>query len=122
MAIPRLYWMLECTACGGRLVVFDSYLKFVGTPNPIPHEGEGYEGPPLPERHKCPKGCLNSLNAVGSISHPSERTMWLAKPHVPVEMTNEQLDEWRRLIDEAGLFISGRSTPARTWWKIWQSH
>jgi hypothetical protein len=121
MAIPRLYWMLECTGCEARFVVFDSYLKFVGTRNPVPYDGEGYEGPPLPERHTCPRRCVHPLTAIGSIGHPSERTMWLSKPHVPVEMTEEQIQEWRLLIDEAGLSRGERATPLRPWWKIWRS-
>ena len=45
MAIPVLYWMLECTECGSRLVVHDSYLEFVGTSDPEPKPGAGYGGP-----------------------------------------------------------------------------
>ena len=119
MAIPRLYWMLECTGCRRRFVVYDSYLKFVGTRNPIPYDGEGYEGPPLPERHKCSEGCLHPLKAVGSISFPGDRTMWLFQPHIPVEMTEDQIGEWTRLIDEAGLSRSGRSMASRPRWRIW---
>jgi hypothetical protein len=63
MAIPILYWMLECTACGSRLVVHDSYLKFDGTSNPNPLPGDGYGGAPLPERYKCTKGCSRPNNA-----------------------------------------------------------
>ena len=52
MAIPVLYWMLECSRCSSRMVVRDSYLKFIGVPgatrdNPPP-PGAGYGGPPLP--------------------------------------------------------------------------
>jgi hypothetical protein len=120
--IPVLYWMLECTACGSRFVVHDSYLKFVGTrdPNP-PEEGAGYGGPPLPERHTCTKGCSRPLKAVGSIFSPEDETMWLHEPHLPVEMTKAQSDEWRRLIQAAGLAdaaISRMPLP-RPWWRIW---
>jgi len=101
MAIPALYWMLECTACGSRFVVYDTYLKFVDTSKPIPVSGEGYEGPPLPERYECAKGCSRSLKAIGSIFRPDDEEMWLHTPHVPVKMTKAQSQEWRQLIEVA---------------------
>ncbi len=104
VAIPVLYWMLECTGCGTRRVVRDCYLVFVGTPNdPDPAEGAGYSGPPLPERYRCTKGCPAPMRAVGSIFEPRDRTMWLHEPHRPIEMDQHQVDEWLRLIREAGL-------------------
>jgi hypothetical protein len=103
MAIPTLYWMLECTGCGNRFVVYDSYLKFVGISDADAHPGAGYEGPPLPERHRCPGGCASPLKTIASIFHPADREMWLHKPHVPVEMTKVQAEEWKRLLREAGL-------------------
>jgi hypothetical protein len=102
MAIPVLYWMLECTGCGSRLVVRDSYLKLVGTSDPHPSDDAGYGGPPLPERYRCTKGCFRPMKAVGSIDSPDGRTMWLHDPHVPIEMTKTQSEECLRLIQEAG--------------------
>ena len=122
MAIPVLYWMLECTGCGSRLVVHDSYLEFVGTSDPNPPPGAGYGGPPLPERHTCTKGCSRSMNALGSIFNLDDRTMWLHDPHVPIEMTKIQSGEWRRLIQEAG-YVGNPDVkfipPRRPWWKLW---
>ena len=46
MAIPVLYWMLECAECGSRLVAHDSYLKFVGTSDPA-------SGHPSRARRNC---------------------------------------------------------------------
>lgn len=128
--------MLECTACGSRCVVHDSYLEFVGTSDPNPpdgagyggpplseqeqHEddgdevefggfgdlgnpGAGYGGPPLPERYTCAKGCSRPMKAIGSIFDADDEEMWLHEPHVSVKMTKAQSDEWRQLIQAAGL-------------------
>ena len=103
MAIPILYWMLECTGCGKRRVVHDCYLVYVGSSDPHPAPGDGYSGPPLPERYHCTKGCSSPMRAVGSIWKPGERTMWLDEPHKPIEMEQYQIDEWHQLIREAGL-------------------
>ena len=121
MAIPVLYWMLECTACGSRRVVHDSYLQFVGTSDPDPQPGEGYEGPPLPERYTCTKGCSRPMKAVGSIFDPDDEEMWLHEPHVKVRMTKAQSNEWRRLIQAAGLGGGGTSNAwsRKAWWRIW---
>jgi hypothetical protein len=102
--IPTLYWMLECTGCRTRRVVHDCYLVHVPTSNDEePEEGDGYGGPPLPERYSCTKGCTAPMRAIGSISNPMDRTMWLHEPHKPIEMSQHQLNEWFRLIQEAGL-------------------
>jgi len=103
MAIPILYWMLECTACGSRLVVHDCYLRFVGTSDPYPNLGGGYEGPSLPERYRCTNGCSGPMKAIGSIFRPNDKEMWLHDPHVCVSMTKAQLNEWRQLIRAARL-------------------
>jgi len=105
MALPILYWMLECTACGSRLVVYDKYLKFVGSSYPKgapPPPDGGYGGPPLPERYKCTKGCSRPLKVIGSIFRPNDEEMYLHDPHVRVKMTKAQSDEWRQLIQAAG--------------------
>ena len=112
MAIPILYWMLECTACGHRLVVHDSYLEFVGTSDPNPMPGAGYGETPLPERYTCTKGCSRPMKAIGSIFSPDDKEMWLFKPHVPVKMTPARSAEWRLLIradEDPGLlgFLAG---------------
>jgi hypothetical protein len=102
MGIPVLHWMLECTECGTRLAVYDTYLKFLGTSEPNPMPGAGYGGPPLPERYKCANGCRWPMRAVGSIFDLQDDTMWLHEPHVPIKMSKVQLEEWRRLIREPG--------------------
>lgn len=99
MAIPTLYWMLECTECGTRFVVHDEYLKFVGNSEPNPGLGAGYGGPPLPERYTCARGCSRRLKVIGSIFDPEDKEMWLHAPHVPVWMTGALMNEWRQLID-----------------------
>ncbi len=121
MAIPVLYWMLECTECGTRCVVYDSYLKFVGTSDPDPPDGAGYEGPPLPERYPCTKGCSRPMRAIGSIFDPDDKTMWPHEPRVPVAMTQAQLNEWRQLIQAAGLaeYETSKKEPGKPWWRIW---
>ena len=101
MAIPVLYWMLECSYCGTRLVVHDSFLEFVGGPDC--DEGEGYGDRPLPERHGCSKGCSGPMRALGSIFRPEDEEMWLFEPHVPIAMTRAQRDEWSRLIQNTGI-------------------
>ena len=103
MAIPVLYWMLGCTECASRRVVHDSYLEYLGTSARVPPAGAGYGGPPLPERYDCLKGCLQELRAVGAISTPEDRILWLNEPPVPIAMNQHQLDEWSRLIEDAGL-------------------
>ena len=120
MAIPVLYWMLECTVCASRRVVHDSYLRYVGTTNPNPGPGQGYGGPPLPERYTCTKGCSGPMKSIGSIFSPEDEEMWLQEPHVCVWMTKEQLAEWRRLIEAAGMGgSSSRMPPRKPWWQIW---
>jgi hypothetical protein len=103
MAIPILYWMLECKGCGCRRIVRDSYLKFIGTSEPDPPPGAGYGDTPLPERYGCTQGCSVGMRAVGSIYTPEDTEMWLDEPHEPIEMNQEQIDEWLRLIREAEL-------------------
>jgi hypothetical protein len=89
--------------CGARRVVHDTYLRFVGASSLDRLDTEGYDGPPLPERYECLKGCARWLRAVGSLFEPDERTMWLHEPHVPIEMDDFQIAEWAQLIREAGL-------------------
>ena len=102
-AIPVLYWMLECTECHTRFVVHDCYLVFVGAKGPFSMPGEGYEGPPLPERYTCAKGCARPLKVIGCIHDPDEEEMWIEKPYGRVQMTEVQAQEWRDLIRAAGL-------------------
>ena len=103
MAIPVLYWMLECTECGLRRVVHDTYLEFVGTPDPNPLFGAGYGGLALPDRYPCTKGCKRGMRAIGSIFGPDDLDMWLYEPYIRVEMSEAQRAEWARLIREADL-------------------
>jgi hypothetical protein len=105
MALPILYWLLECTECGARRVVHDTYRLFVGTTDPCPVPGAGYTGPPLPERYKCKKACSAPMRVLGSLHDPQDRTMWLHEPHKPIQMTRSQINEWRRLIRDAGFEI-----------------
>jgi hypothetical protein len=87
-----------------RRVVHDCYLVFVGTPNDQElEEGDGYNGPPLPQRYNCTNGCTAPMRAIGSIFDPKDRTMWLHEPHKPIEMSQHHINEWLRLIQEAGL-------------------
>ena len=95
--------MLECSGCGARRVVHDTYLKFVGTSNPNSAPGQGYGGPPLHERYACAKGCSRPMKTIGSVWEPDDDEMWLHKPHVVVKLTPEQSKEWRQLIQAAGL-------------------
>jgi hypothetical protein len=103
MAIPILYWMLECTNCGRRRVVHDCYLVLVGTTDPDPVPGTGYTGPPLPERYGCSMGCSKGMRVIGSIDEPGDRIMWLDEPHEPIAMDQQRIAEWLLLIKEAGL-------------------
>ena len=103
MAIPVLYWMLECKGCGGRRVVHDSYLELIGTSEPNPPPGAGYGGPSLTERYGCANGCSEGMRAVGSIFSREDTEMWLHEPHERIEMSQEQIDEWLQLIRAAGL-------------------
>ena len=112
MAIPLLYWLLECPRCGVRRVVRDRYLRFVGTSDPHPAPGAGYGGPPLPERYTCTKGCAGPMKAIGSIVAPDDDEMWLHEPHVPAKMTRAQSAEWRQLIHAAGPGAHGRPRTA----------
>jgi hypothetical protein len=121
MAIPVLYWMLECTDCGARLVVHDCYLVLVGGRDPAADSDTGYEGPPLPQRHRCVHGCDRPMRAVGSMFSPDDRTMWLHDPHVPITMTKTQSREWRRLLQEPG--YAGNPAVAfvptkEPWWEL----
>lgn len=101
--MPILYWMLECAECGCRRVVYDSYFEFVGSSHPEPAPGTGYVGPPLPKRYGCLKGCLKEMRVIGSISNPDDTEMWLCEPHQRINMNRKQIDEWLRLIQDAGL-------------------
>ena len=105
MALPTIYWLLECTKCGARHVVHDTYLVFVGTTDPHPVFGAGYRGPPLPERSNCKKGCCAAMRVIGSLYKPDDHTMLLHEPRKRIKMTRRQINEWRQLIREAGLEI-----------------
>lgn len=102
-ALPVLYWMLECPKCHTRFVVHDCYLVFVGTSSgPFTLPGQGYEGPPLPERYSCAKGCARPLRVIGSIFNPDDAVMDSDEPPYRVQMTEAQAAEWRELIRAAG--------------------
>ena len=105
MAIPILYWMLECTGCHCRFVVHDCYLVFVGSSRPDPAPGEGYGGPPLPMRYTCVRGCADALQALGSTWEPDDDSMWLREPHVPVRQPESLRREWRYLAGDPTRFV-----------------
>jgi len=113
MAIPVLYWMLECSGCGTRRVVLDSYLEFIGTPkaNRMPGTGDG--GKPLHERYGCAKGCAQPMKTIGFKWDRDDEEMWLDEPYVLVKLTSEQTNEWRQLIEAAGLYLPGTSKKER---------
>jgi hypothetical protein len=99
MAIPILYWMLECSRCGSRRVVHACYLEYVGYFGPEPiHPGAGYGGRPLPERYGCLEGCPGPPQVLGSVFSPDDDVMWLHTPHEPRPMDARQRREWVRLI------------------------
>jgi len=104
--IPELYWMLECKGCGRRRVVFDSFQAFIGTNDPDVEleEGEGYGGAFLPDRVTCVNACPQGMRAIGSMNRPEDSVLDLYEPYgVSVELDESQREEWRRLIQEAGL-------------------
>jgi len=106
--IPTLYWMLECRKCGARRVVHDSYGEFIGGKDAA-FPGGGYGGRPLPDRYRCLKGCRGRMRAIGSVWSPDDDTMWQHEPYRPVQMDDEQREEWARLIrEEAELGPSAR--------------
>jgi hypothetical protein len=43
------------------------------------------------------------MKAIGSLFSADYETMWLHEPHVSIKMTKAQADEWRQLIQAAGL-------------------
>jgi len=120
MAIPILYWMLECTTCRTRRVVHDCYLEFVGTDMDEPAEGAGYGGLPLPERYTFLRGCAGPTRPIGSLFSPHDTEMWLHEPHVPQLLDRQQRDEWLSLMREAGL-VKRREAGLvkRRWWQVW---
>ena len=108
MAIPELYWMMECTGCQTRRVVFDCYLVFVGFPEGTePKTDGGYTGPPLPERYSCTKGCAAPMRVIGSMFDLKDRTMRLHEPYEEIEMNWFKRREWKRLVREAGMSGKG---------------
>src|SRR5262245_7957554 len=116
MALPLLYWMLECPQCGTRRVVHDTYLEFVGTSEPNPPPGAGWGGRPLPDRYLCLQGCPSQSRVIGSIFRPEDREMWLHEPHEPRKLSRQESEEWQRLIREGGLSNldpDGRFSPSR---------
>ena len=101
MAIPILYWMLECDACHLRWVVHDSYLEYIGSENANLAPGEGYGERPLEERYPCPKGCNGRPSVIGSLFSADDEVMWLYRPHEPRRLSRGQRDEWQTLIAQA---------------------
>lgn len=98
MAIPVLYWMIECTKCGARRVVHDSWLLPVPDPEGRRITGGGHGGPALPERHGCVNACSAPMRAIGSLREPTDTRMWLHDPHLLIDLDDRQIEEWRELI------------------------
>lgn len=93
MALPVLYWMLECRGCGGRRVVRDSYRRFVGGPS-AEFAGGGYGGPPLEERYDCRHRCGSGMRVVGSVFGAADSHMWTHEPHQRVPLSVWQRGQW----------------------------
>lgn len=70
---------------------------------PIQQKVPATAAPPIPERYRCTKECPAPMRAVGSISKPQDRNMWLHEPHRLIEMDQRQVDEWTCLIRETRL-------------------
>jgi hypothetical protein len=99
MALPVLYWMLECPRCRSRRVVRDTYLEWLGGTGP---PGSGYGGRPLPARYPCPEGCDREPRVIGSIFKVGDEEMMVAESRR--KKMNERLrKEWTTLIRKAGL-------------------
>ncbi len=123
MVMPASYWMLECTGCGARRVVLDTGngREHVVSPDPEAPPGSGYTGRFVTERYACANQCDQPMLDLGSISCVDEKQemklpMRLQRePLDRVKLTKAQSDEWRQLIEAAGL-------PAR-WekprWRFW---
>jgi hypothetical protein len=119
MAMPILYWMLECTRCGARRVVYGCYLELVsdGEHDASADEperlGAGYGGRPLPERYGCLEGCPETPRVIGSVFSPDDEEMWLHTPHEPRPMDARQRREWVRLIAQGDEARGARGPIAR---------
>jgi hypothetical protein len=68
-----------------------------------------YGGLPLEKRYECLNACAKGMRTVGFIWEAGDETMWQHTPHVQIQLDRPQIDEWSRLIGEAGLTRS-RST------------
>jgi hypothetical protein len=103
LAIPPLYWMIECAGCGARPIVFETFLVFVGLSIRMlpsdPGTTQRHSMSAIPARREC----VQPMKTIGSIGYVDDEKMWLYEPHVPVTMTKPQADEWRHLIEVAGL-------------------
>jgi hypothetical protein len=127
MAIPILFWMLECQVCGSRRVVHDTFLERVPyeekdmwtlpTGETIPDPDSGYGGRPLPERYACLKGCAGPMRALGSLPSLGAVTMWTYEPHAPRQLSAAERREWCSLLREAGL---ASSSTFDCWVSDWQ--
>jgi hypothetical protein len=98
--LPVLYWMLECSHCGGRRVVRDMYrLPTRGSVTSL--AGGGFDGPALEERYHCLKGCAARVMIVASVLGPWHTTMWIQEPYEPLTMTLPRRAEWLWFIAKA---------------------
>jgi len=135
MAMPPLYWMLECGTCRGRRVVRDTYLEYVGTGSA---PGDGYGGRPLEYRYDCTKGCPGPTRVVGSITSPTDTDVTQPQSKKSTRMDLRQSEEWWRLLREGGFEVPDapvvpRERPrppeprriappkvTKRWWQFWK--
>lgn len=121
---PAYYRMFECTGCGARHVVLDSF-EYIGTSDPDPPPGSGWLRVTKPKI--CEKRCSQPMVEIGYIYNLDEMTLPLnsqSPDHAvrSVKLTKAQADEWRRLIEAAGLgpgFFGSRGMYPKPWWQFW---
>jgi len=106
MALPPLYWLLECTVCKARRVVHDTHLEFTG--EGVGHDGclepgEGYGDRTIAQRYGCLAGCAPDPRVIGSIWSLPDGEMTEYVSRETRELTADELGEWERLAREAGL-------------------
>jgi hypothetical protein len=122
---PAYYRMFECSGCGARHVVRDSF-EYIGTSDPDPPPGSGWLR--VIEPKMCEKRCSQPMIEIGYIYNLDRGEMTLplgtqSTDHTGrrVKLTKVQADEWRRLIEAAGLGsgFGSRSMYPKSWWRFW---
>jgi hypothetical protein len=123
MVAPAYYRMFEYTGCGARHVVLDSF-EYIGTSDPNPPPGSGQLLVTKPDM--CEKRCAQPMVEIGYTYNLNEmmlpsNSISTDHPDRRVKLTKAQADEWRLLIEAAGLgagFGSRRMYP-KPWWRFW---